>query len=265
VPIVAAMTDTCCAVRRLEHLSLTTRRRYMRAAWYATYAQSTGQDNSRDAPDLTRLFTENTVSHKAIRFERSGIHGWGVFADEPIHAGEPIVEYIGERVRERVVDHRQQLYESRGNHGSYVFRVSFDQYVDATHRGGVARYINHSCDPNCRAQTVFHDGLARIVIFAKRNIRPCEELCYDYRLPYEAIDKRIPCFCGAAGCKGWLNWADKSEGSSEPIVVHRPISCESKMQLLTDVRALAPDNERLIEALQPILQIDADSFVETSD
>jgi hypothetical protein len=112
---------------------------------------------------------------------------------------------------------------------------------------------------------VFHDGLARIVIFAKRTIRPCEELCYDYQLPYEAIDKRILCFCGAAGCKGWLNWADKRERSSQAVVVHRPISCENKMQLLTDVGALTPDNERLIEALQPLLEIDADSFVETSD
>lgn len=83
-----------------------------------------------------------------------------------------------------------------------------DQWaLDATVKGGFARFINHSCNPNCytRKFTVPGGGGKRIGIFAKRKIPPGEELCYDYQFEYEEGERRVRCCCGAAGCRGWMN------------------------------------------------------------
>jgi SET domain-containing protein len=88
-------------------------------------------------------------------------------------------------LRERIVEHRESSYESEGNYGTYVFHLDEgDMCIDATRQGGLARSINHSCDRNCEARSIRGpDGKWRIVIYSKRRIDPCEELCYDYRLP----------------------------------------------------------------------------------
>ena len=147
---------------------------------------------------------------QSLRMDRSLIHGWGLFATRAIPAGEPVIEYTGELIRLPVVDMRQEMYEKQGNHGSYVFRLNDDpMYIDATVLGGPAKFINHSCDPNCTSKNMDFDGETHIVIFSNRDIARGEELSYDYKLDYEDINKRIPCTCGAKNCKRWLNWAEK--------------------------------------------------------
>jgi SET domain-containing protein len=79
-----------------------------------------------------------------------------VFAGEPIPAGCIIAEYVGEAVRPIVSDLRERDYLSRGI-GTYFFRIGKEEILDATFKGGVARYINHSCDPNAMTKTVLHD------------------------------------------------------------------------------------------------------------
>ena len=78
---------------------------------------------------------------------------------------------------------------------------------DATKQGNVARFLNASCDPNCYTKIISLDGTKRIVIYAKRDIKAGEELCYDYKFGFEPDpEKRIPCHCGAEECRGFLNW-----------------------------------------------------------
>ncbi len=77
--------------------------------------------------------------------------------------------------------------------------------IDATRRGGSARFINHSCDPNCSTKTVMVDGRKHICIYAKRRIEQGEELCYDYKFQYEAdVTQKVRCNCGARNCSGWM-------------------------------------------------------------
>lgn len=101
-----------------------------------------------------------------------------------------------------------------------MFRLDDERVVDATLTGGVARYINHCCEPNCVTETV---ELAdwHIIIFANRRISRGEELSYDYKVcVYQAImlilngflfqfdfedDNKIPCLCGAVNCRKWMN------------------------------------------------------------
>lgn len=147
----------------------------------------------------------------SLRYDRSSIHQWGLFATRRHSAGEPLIEYVGELVRLSVVEKRQRMYEREGNNGSYIFRLSGDTYIDATRTGGKARFINHSCDPNCETKIMDLFGENHVVIVALRSIAPYEELVYDYKIEFEPKDKRIRCCCGALCCKGWLNWSAQAE------------------------------------------------------
>ncbi|GAX12338.1 histone-lysine N-methyltransferase SETD1 [Fistulifera solaris] len=145
-----------------------------------------------------------------LRFDRSGIHAWGVFADEDIAAGEMILEYRGEIIGNSIAEKREVEYEAANIGSDYMFRIDATTVCDATKLGCVARFINASCEPNCHTKIITLDGSKRIVIYAKRTIRAGEELCYDYKFPLEFDEKkRIPCYCGAKDCRGYMNWDKK--------------------------------------------------------
>ena len=114
-----------------------------------------------------------------------------------------IIEYIGEVIRPKLADRREKRYEAQ-NRGTYFFSLDDDRTLDATMRGNMARYINHSCDPNCMTEPVEVDGDMHIIIFAARRVSRGEELCYDYKFDFED-DNRIPCSCGAENCRKWMN------------------------------------------------------------
>ncbi|TIB73235.1 hypothetical protein E3Q22_00407 [Wallemia mellicola] len=70
-------------------------------------------------------------------------------------------------------------------------------------KGSVARLINHCCQPNCTAKIITILGEKKIIIYAKTEISPGDEITYDYHFPIE--DEKIPCLCGVEGCRGSLN------------------------------------------------------------
>ena len=143
-----------------------------------------------------------------LRFARSGIHGWGVFADETIKAEEMVIEYRGELINNNVADKREMEYEEQKIGSDYMFRIDDEVVCDATKKGALARYINTSCDPSCYTK-IIKEGVMRekkIVIYAMRDIAPGEELSYDYKFAIEedGADKLI-CYCGAEHCRGYMN------------------------------------------------------------
>ncbi|OKL64297.1 Histone-lysine N-methyltransferase, H3 lysine-4 specific [Talaromyces atroroseus] len=151
-------------------------------------------------------FNQLKKRKKPVRFARSAIHNWGLYAEENIAANDMIIEYVGEKVRQQVADMRERRYLKSGIGSSYLFRIDENAVIDATKRGGIARFINHSCTPNCTAKIIRVDGSKRIVIYALRDISKDEELTYDYKFEREwDSEDRIPCLCGSAGCKGFLN------------------------------------------------------------
>ncbi|GJJ76624.1 [histone H3]-lysine4 N-trimethyltransferase SETD1 [Entomortierella parvispora] len=148
-------------------------------------------------------FNQLKVRKKQLRFAKSPIHDWGLFAMEKVDANDMVIEYIGEVIRQKVADHREKRYERMGIGSSYLFRVDDDTVIDATKMGNIARFINHCCTPNCNAKIITVDGQKKIVIYAKRDIEEGEEITYDYKFPIEA--DKIPCLCGSRGCRGTLN------------------------------------------------------------
>lgn len=155
-----------------------------------------------DLLDLNQL----NKRKKPVQFSRSAIHNWGLYALEPISAGEMIIEYVGERIRQQVAEIREKKYLRSGIGSSYLFRVDENTVIDASKKGGIARFINHCCDPSCTAKIIKVGGKKRIVIYALRDIRKNEELTYDYKFERELNDQeRIVCLCGSPNCKGFLN------------------------------------------------------------
>jgi SET domain-containing protein len=135
---------------------------------------------------------------------RSRIHGRGVYATRPIASGTRIIEYLGDRVTHEEADAR---YESRPQDDGHTFLFVVDDKlcIDAGVGGNAARFINHSCAPNC--ETLIEDR--RVFIEAIRDIVPGEELGYDYQLTWESTDDPdelalFACRCGARACRGTM-------------------------------------------------------------
>lgn len=147
-------------------------------------------------------------SHPAPRYpfeiRQSPIQGLGAFATERIPAGTRFVEYAGARLTPEEADARYPD-DSTERHHTYLFAIDDDIVIDAAVDGNEARFINHSCDPNCDA--VIEEG--RIWIETIRDVAPGEELAYDYAYVLEerhspVAKRKYPCNCGAAKCRGTI-------------------------------------------------------------
>ena len=126
-----------------------------------------------------------------IARRRSKLHGWGVFALEPINKNTRIIDYAGELVDYKESLKRETKYLKRGE--IWCFTVNSRWVRDANVDGNDARFINHACKPNCYTEIVGRT----IWIRAARNIKAGEELTYDYHTDGEQV---IPCRC-RPGCK----------------------------------------------------------------
>jgi histone-lysine N-methyltransferase SETD1 len=138
---------------------------------------------------------------------RSHIHGWGLFTKIDIAKDDPIIEYMGETIRQPVADKREKAYEISGEGSCYMFRLDVNRIVDASKIGCMARFMNHCCDNCAYAKVITVDTDLgqdkKIVVFANRNIASGEEITYDYKFPVE--DGSLRCTCGAPNCIGRLN------------------------------------------------------------
>jgi SET domain-containing protein len=146
------------------------------------------------------------MTDTALSFEvrHSPIQGFGGYATRPIPAGTRIIEYAGERLAPDAAEARYPDVVGERHH-TYLFAIDDEVVVDAAVNGNEARFLNHSCAPNCDA--VIDDG--RIWIDAIHDIEVGEELVYDYAyvLPERhtpAAKKRFPCYCGAITCRGTI-------------------------------------------------------------
>ncbi|EHK99806.1 putative Histone-lysine N-methyltransferase, H3 lysine-4 specific [Glarea lozoyensis 74030] len=115
-------------------------------------------------------FNQLQKRKKPVKFARSAIHNWGLYAMENIAINDMIIEYVGEKIRQQVADLRENNYLRSGIGSSYLFRIDENTVVDATKKGGIARFINHSCMPNCTAKIITVEKSKRIVIYALRDI-----------------------------------------------------------------------------------------------
>ncbi|EDQ87394.1 uncharacterized protein MONBRDRAFT_27206 [Monosiga brevicollis MX1] len=175
---------------RCEAHDLQAARKLARSSLPRAGAESTDGDARHDRKvssvstemnDKTLFRLSKQMLATTVRVSHSKIHGIGLFALRPLKPGEMIIEYAGEQIRPELTDKREAYYDSRGI-GCYMFRVDANLVVDATLTGNPARFVNHSCDPNCASRIIQTDVGKHIVIFAERNIAVGEELTYDYKV-----------------------------------------------------------------------------------
>jgi len=156
------------------------------------------------APRAKKSPAKAPDSGRRIQVRKSGVHGKGVFALRDIPEGERIIEYVGEIITWKEAQRRHPWNPDDPNH-TFYFHVDEGRVIDAAVGGNAARWINHSCNPNCEAD----EQEGRVFIKSLRNIRAGEELNYDYGL---IIDERYtaklkaeyPCWCGSSNCRGTL-------------------------------------------------------------
>ncbi|XP_027365071.1 histone-lysine N-methyltransferase ASHH1 [Abrus precatorius] len=148
---------------------------------------------------------------KTKLFKTEG-RGWGLLADENIKAGQFLIEYCGEVISWKEAKRRSQAYEIQGLKDAFIICLNASESIDATRKGSLARFINHSCQPNCETRKWNVLGEIRVGIFAKHDIPIGTELAYDYNFEWFGGAK-VRCLCGALKCSGFLG--AKSRGFQE--------------------------------------------------
>jgi uncharacterized protein len=143
---------------------------------------------------------EKPKAARRIVVRRSSIHGKGVFATTHIPAGTRLIEYKGERISDEDSEH---LYTETTH--TFLFMLENNEVIDGSRNGNNARWINHSCEPNCEASE--EDG--RVFIDALSNLEAGDEITIDYNLYLEArytaaLKRQYACGCGTEQCRGTL-------------------------------------------------------------
>jgi SET domain-containing protein len=128
-----------------------------------------------------------------IEFRASPIHGTGGFAAQDIAASSRVIEYVGRKIDKQESRRQCQL------HNPFIFYLDSDTDLDGQVEWNPARFLNHSCSPNCEAERI--DG--GIWIVAKRDIRAGEEITFNYGYDLESF-RDYPCRCGAPNCVGYI-------------------------------------------------------------
>tara|TARA_B100001057_G_C22588979_1_gene848193 strand:+ start:288 stop:797 length:510 start_codon:yes stop_codon:yes gene_type:complete len=150
---------------------------------------------------------------KLWKIKRSIIHGTGVFANDNIKKGLKIIEYIGEKVSKKEGDRRSELriekYLNSEKTGSvYIFELNDRYDIDGNFSYNKARFINHSCNPNCEVDII----RGKIWIKSIKNILKGEELSYDYGYEFDKDDYIDHlCKCGSKNCIGYIISSDDKE------------------------------------------------------
>lgn len=147
----------------------------------------------------------------------SDLHGRGVFARRFIPKGTTLMEYEGKRISSDEADEQPSADPDNPYH-TFFFSLSSGEIIDGAQQGNEARWINHSCEPNCEGHE--NDAGDRVFIVAKRDIEKDEELLYDYALTIdepltESLKQNYACWCGAPQCRGTMLALDTDEDTAE--------------------------------------------------
>jgi uncharacterized protein len=192
------------------------------------------------------MTTEDTPIKPWYAVRRSKLHGNGVFAARKIPAGTRIIEYGGKRISAKEADRRHPTNPDDPFH-TFFFALSSGRVIDGGDEGNDARWINHSCQPNCEAQEGKHGK--RVYIVALEDIARGTELSYDYGLVLDgritkALKEGYKCLCGTPPCRGTMLAlpAKKAKKADKAEKVEKPAKAE-KTEKTTKTEKTAKTNK----------------------
>ncbi|CAM9318137.1 unnamed protein product, partial [Ectocarpus sp. 12 AP-2014] len=128
--------------------------------------------------------------------------GMGLKVIEPVSKGQFIAEYVGEIITRKELNKR--MISSAGTRKLYMMQLGDDTYLDAKRKGGIARFVNHSCDPTCRLEQWTAMGQPRCAVFSLRAMKAGEELSFDYQWEAHHLRENTKCLCGSPQCRGTI-------------------------------------------------------------
>ncbi|KAI4307227.1 hypothetical protein L6164_030437 [Bauhinia variegata] len=139
-----------------------------------------------------------------LKWFKCGKKGYGLKAIKPISKGQFLTEYVGEVLDNLAYENRQREYALKGHRHFYFMTLDNSEVIDASAKGNLGRFINHSCDPNCRTEKWMVNGEICIGLFALRDIKQDEEVTFDYNYVrvFGAAAKK--CYCGSPQCRGYI-------------------------------------------------------------
>ncbi|KAL3148229.1 hypothetical protein ABBQ38_013701 [Trebouxia sp. C0009 RCD-2024] len=191
-----------------------------------------------------QIFSQRQYAN--INQRRAGAKGFGLFACEDLHHGQFIIEYIGEVLEEEEYHRRKGYYLDSLQRHYYFMNVGNGEVVDACRKGGLGRFINHSCEPNCEVQKwVVQDGEITIGLFTLRNIPADTELTFDYNFERYG-DKPLKCLCGSASCKGFIGGKEVANRTADSRNVDEPLDASEEPE---PIMVAESEQDELVEAI----------------
>ncbi|KAL1894708.1 histone methyltransferase set2 [Sporothrix stenoceras] len=193
------------------------------------------------------------ASVSVIKTEKKG---FGLRADADLHQNEFIFEYIGEVINEPTFRRRMIQYDEEGIKHFYFMSLTKSEFVDATRKGNLGRFCNHSCNPNCYVDKWVVGNKLRMGIFAGRSIRAGEELVFDYNVDRYGADPQ-PCYCGEPNCTGFIGGKTQTERATklslatiEALGIDDPDSWDTTVSKKQRRKKPNEDEEEYISGLQ---------------
>ena len=158
-----------------------------------------------------RFQQQQYANVSVIRTEKKG---YGLRGNVNLHPGDFIFEYIGEVINETQFRRRMIQYDEEGIKHFYFMSLSKGEFVDATKKGNLGRFCNHSCNPNCYVDKWVVGDKLRMGIFAERNIKAGEELVFNYNVDRYGANPQ-PCYCGESNCTGFIGGKTQTERATK--------------------------------------------------
>lgn len=159
----------------------------------------------------TRFQRKQYADVTVIKTEKKG---YGLRTQTDLRANDFIFEYLGEVIGENVFRRRMQAYDQEGIKHFYFMSLTKGEFVDATKKGNLGRFCNHSCNPNCYVDKWVVNDKLRMGIFAERDIQAGEELVFNYNVDRYGADPQ-PCYCGEPNCTGFIGGKTQTERATK--------------------------------------------------
>ncbi|KAI8814863.1 hypothetical protein BJ742DRAFT_192691 [Cladochytrium replicatum] len=150
---------------------------------------------------MNRRFQQR--QYAPIEIFRTEKKGFGLRAMKPISSGQFIIEYCGEVIPQSMFQKRALEYDQAGKKHFYFMSLKSDEFIDASRKGNMGRFMNHSCAPNCALQKWIVGPRRRIGIFATKDIAQGQELTFDYKFERYGAKAQV-CHCGEYACSGFI-------------------------------------------------------------
>ncbi|XP_065176280.1 histone-lysine N-methyltransferase SETD2-like [Sycon ciliatum] len=179
--------------------------------------------------------------HAHVEQFNTGEKGWGLRAKADIAEGAFVLEYIGEVCSNQQFQERSARYHLDGRRHHYFMTLRTDEIIDATLKGSISRFINHSCEPNCETQKWTVNGHLRIGFFCISPIKQGEELTFDYQFQRSGEGAQ-PCYCGSTKCRGIIGGkrerSEKVPEKGRPTGGKKPRTLPEEDEFTTEVKSL---------------------------